>query len=92
MTFLMMTRIGTSDPMRQAFPGMSRETWLVETLRGRGKRAQPDNLVVRVDPDAAFFEQAPDRSVGEDHSVILRAEAPPLVCDNPSRSRHRPAF
>jgi aminoglycoside phosphotransferase (APT) family kinase protein len=36
--------------LKQAFPGMSRETWLVETLRGKAGAERPENLVVRVDP------------------------------------------
>src|SRR3954454_2952520 len=45
--------------------------------------------VVRVDPDAALVEQAPDRSVGENHAPILAEwnSVRPLVGSDPRRSR-----
>jgi len=43
--------------LSQAFPGLSRETWLVRINRGSGSAARDDGVVVRADPPVARLSQ-----------------------------------
>jgi aminoglycoside phosphotransferase (APT) family kinase protein len=45
--------------LSQAFPGLSRETWLVRINRGSGSAGRDDGVVVRADPPGGSFVPVP---------------------------------
>ena len=45
--------------VEQAFPGMSRETWFVDTIAGKGKSLDARGFIFRLDPPGGSIVQSP---------------------------------
>jgi aminoglycoside phosphotransferase (APT) family kinase protein len=80
--------------LRQTFPGMSRETWLVETVRGAAARKH--DLVVRVDPPGGSIVPVPLSFEWEVYQRLNRTPIPVAEAywydDAPELSGGRPLF
>src|SRR5512145_684371 len=93
------TRLG--EPVRvatvaQAFPGLSRETWLVTLSRGSGSTASDSGVVIRVDAPGGPFVPVPLSYEWQVYEHVARTGVPvpkPLWFDAaPDVSDGRPLF
>jgi len=82
--------------LKQTFPGMSRETWLVETLRGKAGAQHGENLVVRVDPPGGSIVPVPLFFEWQVYERLNRTEIPVAQAywydGAPALSQGRPLF
>ncbi len=80
--------------VRQTFPGMSRETWLVEIERGAGKSRE--GLVVRADPPGGSIVPIPLRYEWNVYECLNRTSIPVATPywydDAPDITSGRPLF
>lgn len=82
--------------LKQAFPGVSRETWLVETMRGKEGAAKRDDFVVRIDPPGGSIVPVPLSFEWEVFERLNRTAIPVAKAyffdGNPDVSEGRPLF
>lgn len=82
--------------LSQAFPGLSRETWLVRLERGRAATLREEGLVVRADSPGGAFCPVPLSVEYEVYRRVSRTNVPvarPLWFDaSPEVTRGRPLF
>ena len=62
--------------VEQAFPGMSRETWIVDTVAGRGKSLDERGFIFRLDPPGGSIVQIPLRFEFSVYSKLQNSQVP----------------
>jgi aminoglycoside phosphotransferase (APT) family kinase protein len=82
--------------LKQTFPGMSRETWLVEVERGSGTASVREGLVVRADPPGGSIVPIPLRYEWDVYACLNLTPIPVAKAywydDAPDITEGRPLF